>query len=76
MPNVVVRDLPKAVHGELLRRARSAGQSLQQYLSAELTRIAATPSIDDVLARIGRRRGGRVGLERAARDLAAERGRR
>lgn len=76
MPNVVVRDLPENVHGELLRRARAAGQSLQQYLTAELSRIAATPSVDDVLARIARRRGGTVGLTRAAKDLATERGRR
>jgi len=73
MPNIVVRDLPAKVHAELTRRAEAAGQSLQQYLTAELARLAATPTVDQVLARISRRRGGRVGLHRAVRDLASER---
>jgi plasmid stability protein len=74
MPNVLVRDLPDEVHASLQRRAEAAGQSLQQYLAAELTRLASMPSMDDVLARISRRRGGRVGLERAVADLDEERG--
>lgn len=73
MPNVLVRDVPDDVHAALQRRAEARGQSLQQYLAGELGRLAARPSVDEVLDRIGRRRGGRVGLERAAEDLAAER---
>ncbi len=74
MPNVLVRDLPDDVHASLQHRAESAGQSLQQYLAAELTRLASTPTMDDVLARISRRNGGRVDLERAVADLDEERG--
>ena len=74
MPNVLVRDLPDDVHASLQRRAESAGQSLQQYLVTELTRLASRPTMDDVLARISRRHGGRVGLERAVADLDEERG--
>jgi antitoxin FitA len=74
MPNVLVRDLPDDVHASLQRRAESAGQSLQQYLTTELTRLASAPTMDDVLARISRRHGGRVGLERAVADLDEERG--
>ncbi len=74
MPNVLVRDLPDDVHASLQRRAEAAGQSLQQYLATELTRLAAMPTMGDVLARISRRRGGRVGLERAVADLDEERG--
>ncbi len=73
MPNVLVRDLPDDVHASLQRRAESAGQSLQQYLATELTRLASMPTMDDVLARISRRNGGRVGLERAVADLDAGR---
>lgn len=73
MPNVLVRDLPDDVHASLQRRAASAGQSLQQYLATELTRLASMPTMDDVLARISRRNGGRVGLERAVADLDAGR---
>jgi antitoxin FitA len=74
MPNVLVRDLPDEVHAGLQRRAEAAGQSLQQFLASELTRLASTPTIDEVLARISRRRGGRVGFDRAVADLDDERG--
>ena len=69
-------DLTEETHRALLRRAKERGQSLQQYLAAELTRLAATPTLDDVLRRIDTRRGGRVGLAQAAADLAEERSRR
>jgi hypothetical protein len=61
------------VHGELTRRAAAEGKSLQQYLTAELKRLVTTPTVDDVLGRIARRRGGKVGLQQAVRDLARER---
>ncbi len=76
MPSVLVRDLPEEVHAELQRRAEQRGQSLQQFLASELTRLAERPCIADVLDRIERRRGGRVGLAQAARDLSEERTRR
>lgn len=76
MTNLLVRDLPDDVHRALQRRAKSRGQSLQQYLAGELTRIARRPSLAEVLDRIDRRSGGEVGLARAAKDLAEERGRR
>jgi len=74
MPTIVVRALPAKVHAELARRAKTAGQSLQWYLTAELTRIASSPTVDEVLRRIASRRGGRVGLRRAAADLRRSRG--
>jgi plasmid stability protein len=75
MPNVLVRDLPEPVHAELSRRARRKGQSLQQYLVAELTRLTSTPSLEEVLERVESRSGGRVGLEQAVADLRADRSR-
>lgn len=75
MPNVLVRDLPDEIHAGLQRRAEAAGQSLQQFLASELTRLATTPTMNDVLERIGRRRGGRVGFDTSVRDLDDERGR-
>jgi plasmid stability protein len=74
MPNVLIRDLAEEVHTELRRRADARGQSLQQFLAAELTRLARHPPMDEVLDRIGRRSGGRVGLAQAVEDLDAERG--
>lgn len=75
MTNVLVRDLTEETHRELLRRARQRGQSLQQFLADELTRLAGSPTLDDVLGRIERRRGGGVGLSQAVEDLAEERSR-
>ncbi|MEX2280574.1 MAG: hypothetical protein WEA76_10875 [Acidimicrobiia bacterium] len=73
MPNVLVRDVPEEVHAQLQRRAENQGQSLQQYLVAELARMAARPTVDEVLRRVEQRSGGRVGLEQAVRDLAEDR---
>lgn len=73
MTNVLVRDIPAETHRELVRRADRSGQSLQQYLAGELIRLAAAPTLDDVLGRIETRRGGRVGFAQAVEDLAAER---
>jgi hypothetical protein len=71
--NVLVRGLTEQTHRELLRRAEERGQSLQQYLAAELTRLAVSPTLEDVLRRIDTRSGGRVGLAQAVADLAEER---
>jgi plasmid stability protein len=73
MPNVLVRDLPAEVHAQLRRRAESQGQSLQQYLATELKRLAEQPTLDEVLDRIERRHGSRVGFDRAVADLSEER---
>jgi antitoxin FitA len=50
--NITIRAVPDGVRDELAARARRSGRSLQEYLTAELTRIAATPSADDALAAI------------------------
>ncbi len=39
-----------------MRRAALAGQSLQHYLTAQLARIAATRTLDEVLAALRRQR--------------------
>jgi antitoxin FitA len=75
MSNVLVRDIPENIHAALQRRAERRGQSLQQYLAAELRRLAERPSLEDVLDRIDRRQGGRVGLAQAVEDLAEDRAR-
>jgi len=76
VPNVLIRDLPPEVHASLQRRAEAAGQSLQQYLTTELSRVAQSPTIAEVLERIAERSGGRVGLQTAVDDLHDERARR
>jgi hypothetical protein len=76
MPNVQVRDVPDQVHEELVRRADLAGQSLQQFLAAQLALIAATPTIDEMLKRIERRPKGHLSAASAIKSIDGERARR
>lgn len=71
--NVLIRDVPDDVHAELQRRAGAAGQSLQQFLVGELERLARQPTLADVIDRIERRSGGRIGFQRAVELLDEER---
>jgi antitoxin FitA len=76
MPHVQIRDVPDEVHQALVRRAEQAGQSLQQYLAAQLTLLAETPTLDEVLDRIEKRQKGSLTGRDALAALAAERARR
>ena len=76
MPNVQIREVPEDVHNELVRRAELAGQSLQQYLSAQLASIVATPTVDDMIDRIEHRSKGRLSRADAVAAIADERARR
>ncbi|MCP3977360.1 MAG: hypothetical protein GY720_22955 [bacterium] len=76
MPSVQVRDVPEETHRELLRRAERAGQSLQQYLAAQLEIIATTPTLDEVLDRIEHRDKGTVTAADAIAALEDQRARR
>ena len=76
MPNVQIRDVPDEVHNELVRRAELAGQSLQQSLSAQLASMVATPTIDDVIARIEHRSKGQLSRADAVTAITDERARR
>ena len=73
MASLLVRDLPEDVHLALQRQAERHGQSLQQYLSLQLQRLAERPSMSEILDRIDGRSGGHVGLRRAVTDLGEER---
>jgi hypothetical protein len=76
MPHVQVRDVPDDVHRALVRRAERAGQSLQQFLAAQLATIAATLSVDEVLDRIEHRPKGRLSARSAIEAIDEERARR
>lgn len=75
MPNVLVRDLPDDVHAALQRKAEQRHQSLQQYLTTELRRLATRAQLSDVLDEVEKHHDGRVGLRQAVEDLADERAR-
>ena len=76
MPNVQIREVPEDVHEALVRKAALAGQSLQQYLSAQLVAIASTPTIDEVIDLIERREKGSISRASTIAALEDERARR
>ncbi len=49
--SVQIRDVPDEVHRVLRTRAAAAGQSLSEYLRAEISRVAERPAIAEVLLR-------------------------
>lgn len=57
VPSIQVKDVPDDVHAVLRKRAAAAGQSLQEYLLAQLITEARTPTVDEVLDRAGKYRG-------------------
>jgi plasmid stability protein len=67
---VQVRNVPDALHRKLKVRAADAGQTLSDYLLAELERVAARPTRDEMLNRIHSRR--RVALKTAAATVIRE----
>ena len=76
MPNVQIREVPEDVHEALVRKAELAGQSLQQYLAAQLVVIASTPTVDEVIDLIERRDKGNVSRASTIAALRDERARR
>ena len=51
-----IRDVPEKVRDELAARAALQGKSMQEYLRAELQRLAARPSIDAWLQQVRKRK--------------------
>ncbi len=76
MPNIQVRNVPEEIHEALVHRAELAGQSLQQFLAAQLALIATTPTLDEILDRIQDRSQGRASGQEAVTALEADRARR
>ncbi len=69
---VQIRNVPDALHRKLKVRAAASGHTLSDYLLAELERLAARPTREDMLARLHSRK--RVTLKTpAAMVIRAER---
>jgi len=64
---IQIRNVPEPLHRKLKARAAEAGTSLSEYLLAEIGRIAALPTREEMLARLHRR--SRVELEGPAADV-------
>jgi antitoxin FitA len=69
---VQIRNVPDGLHRKLKSRAADAGQTLSDFLLAELERLAARPTRDEMLTRVHNRK--RVTLKTpAAVVIRAER---
>lgn len=64
---IQIRNVPDTLHRKLKARAAVAGTSLSDYLLAEIGRIAALPTRDEMLARLHSR--SRVELKVPAADI-------
>jgi hypothetical protein len=53
---ISIRDVPGKVRDELAARAAFQGKSMQEFLRAELERLAARPSIDAWLQQVRKRK--------------------
>jgi plasmid stability protein len=67
---VQIRNVPDALHRKLKVRAADSGQTLSDYLLAELERLAARPTRDEMLTRIHSRK--RVTLKTPAAVVIRE----
>ena len=54
---VQIRNVPEPLHRKLKVRAAQAGQTLSDYLLAEISRLASRPTREEMLVRLhGRKR--------------------
>ena len=51
-----IRDVPERVRDELAARAALQGKSMQEFLRAELERLAARPSVEAWLQQVRKRK--------------------
>jgi len=77
VPAVQIKDVPDDVHEVFRRRARAAGQSLQEYLRSTLIAEARQPTLQEILDDVDRDPAtssapleATTALVRAARDQA------
>jgi plasmid stability protein len=53
---ITIRDVPEQVRDELAARAARQGKSMQEFLRAELEKMAARPSMDAWLEGVRKRK--------------------
>lgn len=72
---IQIRNVPEDLHRRLKARAAAAGMSLSDYLLREIRQVAEQPTIEELWARIKRRRPVELktnpaDIIRAARDAS------
>ena len=73
MATIQVKNVSDEAHAVLRQRAAAAGQSLQEYMLSWIERATSRPTLDEVLARVEYRSGGRLEPESVVRQLREER---
>lgn len=76
MATIQIRDIPEPSYEVIRRRARAAGQSIQNYMRAEVERMAAAPDRSELFERIRRHvesHGITVDTEALLSDLESDR---
>lgn len=61
MPSIQIKNVPEETHAVLVRRAKAAHQSLQEYLRKQLIEQTERPTNDEIFDRIDRGEDGRTG---------------
>jgi plasmid stability protein len=72
---IQIRNVPDALHRRLKARAALAGMSLSDYLLAEIREVAERPTLEEMRARLERRRRAAPAVP-PVRAVRAERDRR
>lgn len=72
MASVTIRDVPDNARDELAARAARTGRSLQEYLRAELIRLADRPDPEELIERI-RERKHRLGATFPSHEILVHR---
>ena len=73
---MTIRHVPEEVRNELAARAARSGRSLQEFMLAEIIRLASKPSVGDLVADVRerkRRSGRQIGRESILADRDADR---
>ena len=73
---ITIRDVSEKVRDELAARAALQGKSMQEYLRAELERLASRPSVDAWLEQVRKRKRAsqtRVSTGRILKERDADR---
>ena len=73
MATVQIKNVPDDVHRVLRTRAAKAGQSLQEYMLANLVEFARTPTVDEIYERARHRRGGGLSVDFVVEAQRADR---
>lgn len=72
MPSIQIKNVPDEVHEALQRKAKTSGQSLQEFLQAELRKIADRATMAEIFERT-RADGVHITFEDAIQAVHAER---